>query len=135
VRTPARLPDTEQLQPAASGPTGARVEGDSLLSATRQTGRLKVAGAGALCGIAAMWASTLQFERPAVSVGLALLIGGTAIATVSAFVAIRRIRCPRCGLQLVAHAMKTQAVGSWLDSVITMRACPKCGFGAGVPAE
>lgn len=37
------------------------------------------------------------------------------------------IRCPHCGLRLVMYAMSRRGVGEWLQWLLTVKTCPRCG--------
>ena len=50
------------------------------------------------------------------------------IVTFSALAAaFLTIRCPHCGLRLVFYAMSHKGVGEWLQWLLEVRTCPKCG--------
>jgi endogenous inhibitor of DNA gyrase (YacG/DUF329 family) len=58
----------------------------------------------------------------AVRIGTLLLTFGTLAA------AFLSVRCPHCGLRLVMHAMSHQSVGQWLQWLLTVKKCPRCGL-------
>lgn len=39
------------------------------------------------------------------------------------------VRCPSCGLRLVAYAITKQPVGQWLQWLVTTERCPRCKTG------
>lgn len=63
------------------------------------------------------------FGVAAVSVRFATLIL-TLSALAAAFLTIR---CPHCGLRLVFYAMSHKGAGEWLQWLLEVRTCPKCG--------
>ncbi|WP_338523649.1 hypothetical protein NUH87_28655 [Pseudomonas batumici] len=40
------------------------------------------------------------------------------------------VRCPYCGLGLVAYAISHQSVGQWLNWLLAVKICPQCGKSA-----
>jgi endogenous inhibitor of DNA gyrase (YacG/DUF329 family) len=58
----------------------------------------------------------------AVRIGTLLLTFGTLAA------AFLSVRCPHCGLRLVMHAMSHESVGQWLQWLLTVKKCPRCGL-------
>lgn len=58
----------------------------------------------------------------AMRIGTLLLTFGTLVA------AFLSVRCPHCGLLLVVHAMSHQSVGQWLQWLLTVKKCPRCGL-------
>ena len=38
------------------------------------------------------------------------------------------IRCPRCKLGLMGYAISQKSIGKWLDWLLAVKECPKCGF-------
>lgn len=44
--------------------------------------------------------------------------------------ALLSVRCPHCGLGLVAYAMSHQSAGHWLNWLLAVKNCPQCGKSA-----
>ena len=40
------------------------------------------------------------------------------------------VTCPQCHLRLLHHAMTTQPASRWLDWILNVPECPKCGYRA-----
>lgn len=49
--------------------------------------------------------------------------------------AFSAIRCPHCGLRLVLYAMSHKGVGEWLQWLLDVQTCPKCGQSGRVKIE
>jgi DNA-directed RNA polymerase subunit RPC12/RpoP len=64
----------------------------------------------------------LNVDPFAVRMGTLLITFGTLAA------AFLSVRCPNCGLRLVMHAMSHQSVGQWLQWLLTVKKCPRCGL-------
>jgi len=63
------------------------------------------------------------FEVDSVVVNL-----GALLLTLIAFVAaLLMIRCAHCDLRLVLYAMTHHSAGQWLEWLLTVKKCPKCG--------
>ena len=90
-------------------------------------GLIAIAGLGFLFtdGIA----KSLVVQPVMIHLGALLLTIGTLTA---AFVSVR---CPRCGLHLVAFAMSRQGIGQWLHWLLTVRVCPRCNLGSTGPND
>lgn len=67
---------------------------------------------------------------------IALIIGATVIAVrigtlgliFSALaIAFFTILCPYCGLRLVLYAMSNRSAGEWLQWLLKIKKCPRCG--------
>lgn len=54
-------------------------------------------------------------------------IGALLLISATLFVAFISVRCPNCGLRLILHAMSQQQIGNWLNWLVTVQACPRCG--------
>lgn len=82
-------------------------------------GMLAVAGIGYL--FTDEIAQALGFAAVAIQLGTLLLTFGALAA------AFLTIRCQNCGLRLVLYAMSHRGVGEWLQWLLTVKACPRCG--------
>lgn len=75
-------------------------------------------------GLAALvlwWVEPVTANLVALAVTVAL--GVASFASVALLV-----RCPRCGLRLGWRALRDSEAGSWLKWLLTLRACPSCGY-------
>ena len=59
--------------------------------------------------------------------GVAVELGATALAFLSLGWATFVVRCRHCGLPLVKYAMSNQSIGQWLQWLLTVKRCPRCG--------
>lgn len=67
-------------------------------------------------------AQVLRVAAVSVRLGTLLLTFGALAA------AFLTIRCPNCGLRLVLYAMSHKGVGEWLQWVLSVKTCPRCGL-------
>lgn len=70
-------------------------------------------------------AQIVGVDSTLVHIGALLLI----FSTLS--VAFISIRCPNCGLRLILHAMSHQEIGNWLNWLMALQTCPRCGHKKG----
>ena len=59
--------------------------------------------------------------------GVAVKLGALLLIWVSLGWAVYAVRCRYCGLHLVMYAMSNQSIGQWLQWLLTVKRCPKCG--------
>jgi hypothetical protein len=83
--------------------------------------------AGVLIGVGACYVAP---ERVAAVVGtstamLKLAASATGLAVLAW--AASTVRCQRCGLSLVWHAVSTKPAGDWLRWLLEAKSCPRCG--------
>ena len=55
-------------------------------------------------------------------------LGGTVIAMAALLTGFLVLRCPKCHLSLLWHAVSTKPPGAWLGWLLDARTCPRCGF-------
>lgn len=91
-----------------------------------QRWKLWAGGAGAVVVLlvlfAAEWLSGLSLQPRYVAAALAL-VGTGALSVAALFV-----RCPSCGLNLVAWAISKKSAGTWLSWLVSTETCPCCGY-------
>jgi hypothetical protein len=62
------------------------------------------------------------------SVDLFLInITATLLCLIALIGASLSIRCAHCGLRLVWYALSKKGIGAWLDWLLHVKECPKCG--------
>ena len=61
------------------------------------------------------------------NLGVAVELGALLLTFVSLGWAIYAVRCGHCGLRLVLYAMSNQSIGQWLQWLLTVKRCPRCG--------
>lgn len=105
----------------------------SLLARSRQERRLLGATAGFLAGAALVTISGLLFDNQKSAAGISALAAGAGVMLLSAYVLLRRVRCPKCRAALVAMAFRTQAFGNWFGWLLSRENCPECGYRPAIP--
>ncbi len=98
----------------------------TFIARTGQWWKVRVSDGATVLGIgiaiASWWRINEGFFRTiAINAGLAIA------AVVWAWQAFS-IRCPRCRLRLVLHAIQTSSVLSWNKRTPEMQRCPSCGY-------
>ena len=100
-------------------------DGLRLLVASQERKLWLLGGMLAIAGLGFLFTDGIgrAFDVPAVVVQLcASLLTFSTLA--GAFFAVR---CTHCGLRLVMYAMSHKGVGEWLQWLLTVKKCPKCG--------
>ena len=59
--------------------------------------------------------------------GVAIELGALLLTFVSLAWVSYTVRCWHCGLRLLMHAMSNQSIGQWLQWLLTVKRCPRCG--------
>ena len=92
-----------------------------------QMWKLWVSFVGLLVAGGGMYAPALVGS--ALGVDPALLSILAVVAGIAVFVsAWIAVRCPGCRLSLVGHALSNQHHTAWLGWLISVQACPRCGY-------
>jgi hypothetical protein len=99
-----------------------------LLSATGQKTLLKTCGAVFATGLAMVVVAPVLLYRDQQIVAIGLFIVGTIAMLSGAFVALRWIRCPRCKIPWLQHALGEKDIGGWLSWLLGFTRCPECGL-------
>ena len=61
---------------------------------------------------------------------------GLAFGVITLIVGCLIIRCPSCGLSLLWHALSKKSLAKWLEWLLDVQTCPRCGFShAAAPSE
>lgn len=84
---------------------------------------------GAMLAIAGV--AYLYTEKIAQALGIpivAIQLGALVLVLTSLVAAFVAIRCSNCGLRLVPYAMSHKGLGEWLQWLLTVKTCPKCGL-------
>ena len=58
---------------------------------------------------------------------VAVQLGAMMLCVTSFGWAAYAVRCRQCGLRLVVYAMSRQSIGQWLNWLLSVKRCPKCG--------
>jgi hypothetical protein len=59
--------------------------------------------------------------------GVSVQLGAMVLCLASLGWAAYAVRCRHCGLRLVMYAMSRQSIGQWLQWLLAVKRCPKCG--------
>ena len=85
-----------------------------------------IGGMLAIAGIGFLFTDEISQILGATAVAVRL---GTLVLTFGSLaVAFLTIRCPNCGLRLVLYAMSHKGMGKWLEWLLTVKTCPRCGL-------
>lgn len=99
------------------------------LDATRQTWTFRGGWALVFAGCVALVGEVQGWWGPMDPGPRTLLILGANMINVGAFAGMMlSIRCPRCQLKVLWHAMRTQPALGWLAWLNGLEACPSCGY-------
>jgi len=55
-------------------------------------------------------------------------LAGLIVGACSLYAMSRPFKCPGCRTNLMFFVMLKGPIGNWLEAVIALRSCPKCGF-------
>ena len=102
-----------------------------LIRRTRQLNRLVVSAVLTAVGFLTMVVGTrLSILNAPDFFAFELAMAGTLLGLVFGVVYPSwAIRCPNCQCRWVWWAMSRKESGAWLDSLLRMEECPRCGFG------
>jgi hypothetical protein len=101
--------------------------GPSLLEATHQLTRLKRAALAGACGFVLASVSSYLALRGNMPLAVTMFSVGLALLCVALWACFRTVRCPNCGDRWLATAMRTRASDNWLQWLLSLDACPRCG--------
>ena len=91
--------------------------------------RLVFAGLLMLFGFTLASIAPLFFARLKDDLGWLFLGLGAAAMFAHIPVAVRATTCPQCGVRWLGFAMSHLRVNEWLQWLVSMQRCPKCGYG------
>lgn len=100
--------------------------GDSFVRATGQSGKLYM---GFVCfALVSLILGYLLFYAELTDFAVLLLVASVIAAlTVAAWICFA-VRCPKCGSKIVWMAVRHQSANEWSRWLMTLTACPTCGF-------
>ena len=97
-----------------------------LLKVTGQLRLLKVAAACAASGFILVSIAPVAAARDADSFAMAQFLVGALLLLLPTWIALRRIKCPNCGMHWLQHAFGGRPMGDWVGWLITFDECPEC---------
>jgi len=105
-----------------------------LVQASHQTSKLVLGTAVFVLGACGFLLSVVFVPlEPLIRSNIALGVSGAAMVLGAGYMA-RRVRCPRCNMRWMWHALASMPAGTnYAHWILTLERCPGCGLTAGEP--
>ena len=104
------------------------MSGATLIRRTGQWWKLQVAFGMLLVGGASMFFGLRNLERQPWWIPAVLVLGGIVVVFGSLVFGCIAVRCPKCRAPWIWMAVKGQESGQWLQWLLSLSKCPRCGF-------
>jgi drug/metabolite transporter (DMT)-like permease len=101
----------------------------NLLQRTNQSWKIWLFAALLLVGCAATLLQGFLYKPLGKELAIQIAVGGLGLLIGGFIWAGGSVRCPKCELKILLHAVTKEGFFTWFSWLLQVESCPKCGYG------